>query len=440
MHAPFLQKIQQTLQIESFWKQSALIVTFVFLGKSVSFIWKVVLARYGPDTLGIVQVSMVALTLLTNFSLLGLQTTVIRFMSMLREQKKSDLAEHVFFFTVRFSFTFVLVFIALTVGFPEQMKSLLHLQFLSDNSIRLLGLSLPAFVGIELLTSYLNAHSNIMAYGLGKYLLQPTFRVTFLFVFLIFSLDIQTTISLHILCSSVVSCGVLLIASKLWKKVGSIRTPLKPTLREEYFRYSIPVAGSFLLFIFYGSIDTFLLSTYGTLSLVGLFSGVLLLIDLTDMFFVPSLNLLYLHLGKFSQTPKQGTQYILQKMKIFLCLALLVFVGIAVTKAPLTQFILGQEYMETIPFILPLLFTKLLEHTIIFPLRHLLDFYGYVKQTLLFMLVSLVSKIAFGIIFTQQYGILGVILAIGLSNLLLLILCAVATFTLYHRQADLRLR
>jgi O-antigen/teichoic acid export membrane protein len=438
MYSVVLQKIRRTLQIESFWQHSALIILFVFLGKSVSLIWKVVLARYGPDTLGLVQVSMVALTLLANFSLFGLQTTVIRFMSMLKEQKQSELAEHIFFFTVRFSFTFVAILVGLTVIFPEQMKNLLQLQFLSNNYIRLLGLSLPAFVGIELLTSYLNVHSKIMAYGVGKYLLQPVFRVVFLFVFLTFSLDIQTTINLHILFSSLVSCVVLAVVSNLWKKVGSLQTPLDPKLREEYFRYSLPVAGSFLLFIFYGSIDTFLLSKYGTLSLVGLFSGLLLLIDLTDMFFVPSLNLLYLHLGKFSHDPKQGTYYVLRKMKIFLSIAVVVFAGIAVTKTPLTHFILGPEYMVAVPFVLPLLFTKLLEHTVIFPLRHLLDFYGYVKQTLFFMSVSLMTKIILGVIFTQQYGILGVILAVSLSNLLHLILCAGATFMLYHHQHNVR--
>lgn len=439
MYSAVLQKIRQTLHLESFWKHSALIIFFVFLGKSVSFIWKVVLARYGPDTLGLVQVSMVALTLLANFSLFGLQTTVIRFMSMLREQKKSELAEQVFFFTVRFSFTFVVLLVGFIFAFPEQMKGLLQLQFLSNTYIRLLGLSLPAFVGIELLTSYLNAHSKIMAYGVGKYLLQPIFRVVFLFIFLAFSLDIYTTINLHILFSSLISCCVLIFTSSLWKKSSKLRITVDSALRQEYFHYSLPVAGSFLLFIFYGSIDTFLLSKFGTLSLVGLFSGLLLLIDLTDMFFVPSLNLLFLHLGRFSLDPKKGTVYVLQKMKIFLSIAVVVFVGIAVSKSHLTYFVLGPEYMVAVPFILPLLFTKLLEHTIIFPLRHLLDFYGYVKQTLFFMSISLISKVILGIIFTQQYGILGVILAIGLSNMLHLILCVIATVMLYHRQDELKL-
>lgn len=395
-------------------------------GKGLSFLWKVVLAQAGPSALGFVQLSLVSLTLLANLCLLGLQTTIIRFIAIMRQRKQPKAADAVLLFTFKVSMSVALVLSVVVWVLPSLARDTLQLHSLSDTSIRLLMGALPFFVASELLVSYFNATQQMVRYGLGKYVLQPFFRLLLLFVVLFSPFAPEFGVVLHIVLAGVLSTVVLFAMSMLWKDRSRWSVSLEDSYRQEFLDYSVPVAGSFLLFIAYGTIDTFLISRSMAIEYVGLYSALLLLVELTDVVFLPSLNLLYAHLGSFEKNLAAGTRFVVEKMAVFVVLALLVFMAMALFKDTLITFILGSEYMSISVFVLPLLVAKLLETTLLFPLRHLLDFYGYVRLTLGFMTITLLTKIIAGAYFTHLYGIWGLVLTVAAVNTLHVVACIVA--------------
>lgn len=395
-------------------------------GKGLSFLWKVILAQAGPSALGFVQLSLVSLTLLANLCLLGLQTTIIRFITIMRQRKQPKAADAVLLFTFKVSMSVALILSIVVWVLPSLARDTLQLHSMSDTSIRLLMSALPFFLASELLVSYFNATQQMVQYGLGKYVLQPFFRLLLLFIVLFSPFATEFSVVLHIVLAGVLSTVVLFVMSVLWKDRSRWSVSLEDSYRQEFLDYSVPVAGSFLLFIAYGTIDTFLISRSMAIEYVGLYSALLLLVELTDVVFLPSLNLLYAHLGSFEKNLSAGTRFVAEKMVVFVVLALLVFMSMAMFKDTLITFILGNEYMSISVFVLPLLVAKLLETTLLFPLRHLLDFYGYVRLTLGFMAITLLTKIIAGAYFTHLYGIWGIVLTVAAVNSLHVVACIVA--------------
>ncbi|MDQ3008608.1 MAG: oligosaccharide flippase family protein [bacterium] len=415
-----------------FWKSSFTVLAAILLGKATSLIWKVVLARLGPESLGFTQFILNILTLTSGFALLGLPATLTRFVAIAHSKHNATQVTALFYFVLRVtavtSLFAVSIFVMILLLFSDELS----MQLLKDPQNTIILVGIPFLVFTEVISSYLNGVRRVTSYSVLKYLLPPLLRLSLLGLLLLFGFQNNSLLTQHILLSTIIaSLGGLMLSHFSWNKV---KTKLKPVLQRELIKYSVPVSGSFLLFIAFGSLDTLLINKYIGITAVGLYSVLLLLSEITDIFFLSFINLIQPYLGSLFDQKRKGGRFV-----ILTCLFLVVGgVAISLPIYIFRDFILdtlfGSEYAVVGSFVAFILLQKVLESALVMPLRHFLDFYGYVKETFSLMLLMLIIKVGLSWYLISHYGFYGAMISQVIIQVIHAAACVGLITVIFKRQ------
>lgn len=409
--------------LTQFWQGGLTVIAIMVLGKAISLGWKLVIVRLGPETLGTTQLILTALTLLTSFSLLGMQTTLGRFASIAWHQHQYARAQQLLVLSLKWCGG---LGITLALGCwlgPELIKTVLKLPAVSASDLRLLGLAVPLAVASELAWSFLAAQRRVMTYGLTRYVLLPVARLGLLVALMMAGLPVTQIIVWHLVGAVVISASLTWILGRLPRSL--VAKPLPEKYRKQLVKYALSIAGSFILFMVYGSTDVLLLNHFGSLEVVGLLSALFIFTELADIFFTGFLNLFQSFLSAFHKDPVAGWKFTLLTSAGLLIGGLLVTTVLTTFRGLLISWLLGPEYQSISQIIGLALIIKTLESSIVFSLHHFLDFYGYVKVTVALMAIGLVVKVAAGWLLIAQYGLTGVLYTQGVAVLFQIIACVV---------------
>lgn len=386
-------------------RSGVLVSVFMIFGKTLSFFWKTLLFRTDPALLGLSEIILASATVFSSFSLLGMNTALVRFESKYRKKKNESVAE-----LIPFSITIALViFVILTI------LTVIHLnpfQFFFESKQNLeLTVILPLSIFItfqEIFLSVLLGRKRIQTYSIFKYILQPFLRLLFIIIFLITFSSKTTAIPVHIILSSGITTLLLfsLIKTGVKFKLSWITHPT--AIQKEFLKYVVPMSGSFITFVLFSSADIFFLQKFTTLAIVGIYTVLNTLSEVLDGALTPFLNLFHTYLGDYTNKDNQTkTQLILRQSFFFSFISLIYIIAVFI----LRHLILGFFNIDSSPILnvlLLLLLAEALNSSIVLPLRHFFDFENHVQMTFIFMLSALILKVFLLSVFVPHYALLGV--------------------------------
>lgn len=403
-----------------FWKNISIVFLVMFIGKGISFFWKIILARIDISSLGFVEVILTSITLLLSFSLLGIQTSIVRFMAIALHKKNFKKIYAYLFFCFKVVITTSLIVVLTGLLFTDIFNKFLKIGTGGLPGINKFIWILPFIAVTEIIISYLNAIKKIKIYSIIKYIFNPLFRIGFLLIFLIFNLAGNKHLLIQVLLAYFFTFIFSLLVSDI-KKLKFFSLSKKDI--KKFIQYTLPMTGSFLFFTIYGASDIFLLNYFTNLKIVGDFAILIIFADLIDLFLLPSLNFFQSFLGKFNQNKKEGLEFILFNILVFLVIGLIIIFLVFLLKGFLIKYLFKKEIIAVSNLLLFVMLLKLVQSGIILPLRHFLDFYGHTNWTLKLMIGALTVKVIFAIFFIINFGLVGLFYALAIAEFIHLTGC-----------------
>lgn len=421
-----------TLTLVAYLKGSSAVIFTLILGKLVSLVWKIVLARVGPEALGTTEVILTVVTMLSSFSLLGIHTTLTRFVAIAIQQNREARAGDLLRFAGKLC---ALLSCIVLIGIYTYPAALTFLGQTNQTIIATYAWLFPFVVASELVLAYINAYRNVWGYGIGHYLIPPIIRLGLLLTLL--SLHRSTTFLVgdHLKFAIILTAAINFLQLVPYLRA---RQTLPTAYIRQFITYIMPTAGSFILFVLYGSVDVLILTKYVPLASVGYYVAGVAVADTTDIVFLPLLTFFHSYLATFYDHMTDGILFTLKSVAALLILSVIVATVIYTQKSLLVTLMLGTSYTSIGAFIGILLFLKILQSGLVLPFRHFLDFYGYVGSTFVLMATSLATKLVIGILFIPRMGIPGVFLMQAGSILVHLIGTMLVTMVvvLRHRRTQ----
>ena len=411
-------------QLTTYWQSGGMILLAVGVGKLISFLWKLLLARSGPQALGTVELALTVFTIVSSFALLGFHTALLRFVSVNSKNAKRSFA--LVSFTLRIVVAFGCLIVALFLSKPEILARVLRSSIQELEFIQNYLWIAPLFAISELLWTYFAATKHILLYSSVKYILHPALRLFALIVGLALGIQLRILLLPHLAIAAV---GTVTIS--LWRalRFGSFfGQSLSLKQAREFLSFSAPMSASFLTFAVYGALDVILLARHWGTEYIGLFAALVVLSDIPDMVLIPLLNILQAYLSDSYTNVQRGLRFVVTNMRLFFGVALVLSLTVYLIRRPLIVYLFGEQYEGIAGFLGWFLIVKIIQSTAVLPLRHFLDFYGHVRLTFFLMILSLGIKFAVGVSTVAAFGLTGIVAAQLSGVAVHLVGCAATTW------------
>lgn len=403
----FTQRIHiPTHMLASYWKSGAHILTAVVIGKLISLVWKLYIARLGPTNLGLVEISMTVLFSLGSLSLLGFHTALMRFVTIATVRNASQTARALLNVVLRISLSLALCIIAFFLLFPRVLPIVFSASSNQLTQIQRYLWIIPVISLTEVFWSYLASIKHMSGYALSKYIAPPLFRLSTLAVLIVIGTSVDMSLIIHPVIAALLT--FLFTLSYIRNHLAQT-SPLTKQQLVGFISFALPMNASFVLFVLYESLDTILVARYLGTKDIGLLSALILIADVPNALFVPLLDIFQAHMGKAHTSIRKGAAFLTTNSIIFLMIASGICTTLFLLRHDIVRIFLGHEYAYIIPFIGMYLFLTTIETSLILPIRHFLDFYGYVRITLFLMILSFIIKVGIGTYTIPRFGLLGVI-------------------------------
>lgn len=389
-----------------FFGSSAIILIAMIVGKAFSFIWKILLLRYDVSFLGEIELFSTSLGLVITFSTLAFPAALIRF-SLLKKTK----AKQYFFHALSRGWkSFLIVSIALWL-FSKFGT------FLTPNT----QLPLLTFLAIVFLSAihrfslaYLNGQKRFVEYGLGEYILAPGLKLILLIAILLGFFQ-KTFLFPHVIWSIILT-AMIVIAFTFKNKNKQQTKGLTKKEKKDFLSYSTTLSSSFLTFMIYGALDVYLLQYFFNTTVVGLYAGMLTLINLMDLVFLPFLHTFSAHLSEKKSNQSKivftaNTASMLVKMGLI--------TGIVLSLLGLFLLPILSKNVLQVSIQLLLIFTifKTLHLGVVHVYRHYLDFQGEQAYTAKTMFLSLIVKLLLSLALVGNWNLIGLAVANIITDL-----------------------
>jgi O-antigen/teichoic acid export membrane protein len=414
----------------AYWRSGGTILFAVGIGKIVSLVWKLILARFGPQTLGTVELALTVFTVVSSLALMGFHTALLRFVSIADTKGVKRVSSTLVYFSLRIVVALGLLLVALFLSQPQFLTFILRASLPDLGLIQKYLWIAPLFAVSELLWSYLAAIKQILPYATTKYILHPSLRLLVLLIGLAVGVPLKVLLVSHL---AVAAIGT--VAVSLWQALrfdSFIGQVIPRRQAREFLLFAAPMNASFLSFAVYGALDVILVAHFWGTDHIGLLAALVTLSDVPDMLLVPLLNILQAYLGDSYTNVRRGLSFVMSNILLFLAMALILGLAIFLIRQPLVAMLFGDQYSNITVFVGWFLIVKILQSAIILPLRHFLDFYGHVRLTFFLMIFSLGVKFVVGVSTIAAFGLAGVVAAQASGVSVHLAGCIAATWWAVH--------
>lgn len=377
-------------------RSSGVILVAMILGKAASFFWKMLVLRLDVSLLGQIEVFLTTLGLATTFSTLALPAAVTRFALLTPTKHQTYWREGVRRSLPAFLVVTAVLFLLTRWGVLMSERATVILP------IFLLLLILSIFQDFSLAS--LNAQKRFAAYGLGEYVLVPALKLGLLILILLGWLPPSLLFSQVIWA---LGAAALLISLLPFTRKPSL-TPTAITVAEKntFWSYSLFLSGSLLTFMLYNALDVYVLRYFFDSTMVGIYVGMLSLINLMDLSFLPFLHTLPARLSERKKAA--GRRELTYDITQLLLVCGVVF-GTAGTLLSAVLLPLISNYAAVVPISVIALFMlfKTIHSAFVLVYRHYLDFQGEQKFTAQTMGLALVLKAAACLLLVPPFGLAG---------------------------------
>ena len=318
-------------------KTSIFVFIFLIISKFLTYIYKVVIARYfGPDVYGLYSIASMAAGLLVAFSSLGLSEGMLRFVALYRGRSQNEKISYMFRFSMR-----ILIISGILAG--------LFLFFFADiiavnifHSINLIfylkvfSISVPVAVISYAILSVVRAYEEINWYLFISSVARNLFEVISLIVLIFIGLKDRAVAFSYTLGF----IGMLILSYRIYKykisytlKKDILSKKERREVFSELLKYSMPLIFSSFIFMLMGWTDSLAIGYFKSSIEVGFYNAALpiamLLTFAPELFiklFFPLINKEYSknNLELIRELSKQVSKWIfLLNLPLFLVLIIL---------------------------------------------------------------------------------------------------------------------
>ncbi len=409
--------------------KGAIIVLFgIIFSKIITFIYRIVIARIGPEEYGTFSIALAVFGFVTAISIMGLNDGVLRFVPHYRTLSKNSIVRKIIFFCLGVTFCLGLFFSIILFYFSESISiNIFHNPELSL-LLKLISLAIPFNIINNILFSVFTAFKQVKYEVYLKNVTETSNRLilTFVLVYLvgrgIFGISIAYIIPIFI--TSAISL-YLLIKNILPSKTNFLDVFSK----REIFFYSFPLLLSTFMFMFLSWTDILMLGYFMPSREVGIYNSALPTAQL--LYIIPyAFSILFLPVLSelFAKSKINNFKEIYQiSNKWILMINLLIFSLFILFSKGILYYTFGKEYSvgSTIFVILSVGFfinyTLINSHIILRVIK---------KTKMLFWnsVVVAILNVFLNLILIPIYGGIGAAIATSSSFLLLTLLVVIQSF------------
>lgn len=366
------------------------------VGKAASFIWRILLTGHDLVFLGEIEVFMTTLGLAVASSSLAFPGALARF-ALRYKSKAAGYLKYAFKQTAAmFAITGAIIWLLFQSG----------ILFTQNTRLPLLAFLILIWVvcAQKLALAYLNSQKKFFLYGLGEYVFSPLFKLA-LFIGILIKIFPDSFLFSHVIVSIFLGAGTVL-ALTWFTRTPSIANPLSAAEMKRFSSYSSFLNGSFLTFMIYGALDVYFLQYFFESQMVGVYAGLITLINLGDILFQPFLQTFQAHMAD-AKTRSKKIRFVFRTSNMLVKAGVIWSSATAVFGYFFLPLVSNNALQVSFSALLAFGIYKTLHFGIVHVYRHFLDFEGKQRFTAKTMAASLAVKLLVGICVIPQFGLGG---------------------------------
>jgi len=405
-------------------KSSLIILIGIFLEKILNYSYRIIVARqFGPEVYGIFSLALMILGWFISFSALGLNSGLVRYISLYRGKKETDKIKFIFKISSRILWA-TSIFAGLVLFLASDFISI-HFFKNAELSIflKLFSITLPMTLLANSYLCVLRAFEKMGWYSFIFNILQNVLKVASIIMLILLGFKSNAVIysyiisALGIFIAGYWACRALL--PKIFGKYSLGKKVKKETFKE-LFSYSWPLLFFGVIWSVFHWADSFMLGILTTVKDVGIYNAAVPLAFL--LMLVPELFMLIF----FPLVTKEysAKNYVLVKElskqvgKWIFALNLPILVLMLLFPGAFINFFFGAKYIAA-ESALRLLVIGTFIHSICMVSNNLISMTGKSKLILGDIIVALFINIALGLFLIPIYGITGAAFATMTSLIIL---------------------
>lgn len=396
---------------------SLIIIIGLFFTKLLNYIFRLIIAKLGPDQYGLFSIGLGVVSFGAIIALMGMDRGMLRFISYYIGIKNNEKIKGTIFFILKFSLISSIIFgLIIFLASPYIASTIFHNKELSI-IIKILAFSIPAYVLSEVTLSIIRAFREVKYVVYSKNIFESLSKIilsviAIYFGYKLFGISIAYVISLVL--------GFIMAFYFVEKKLFSIlnKSIITKYSNKEIFSYSWPLMINNIMELSLIWVDTLLIGYFKTSSDVGIYNAAFPTAMLLTAVPVAILTLFTPTMGKL-----MGENKINEQKDIFNIISKWIFL----VALPLTLFIMffpkeilkilfGNEYI-TGYIALSILAFGFLISAISFTSRKILEVYKKSKLILINSIIAVLLNIILNIILIKRYGINGAAISSAISFL-----------------------
>ena len=246
----------------------------IIISKILVYIYRLILARTGPEQYGLISLGIAILGVSTTVSLLGLNQGVIRYISFYKTKKELLKVKEVIFSAIKLTLPLSLVITILLVLFSKQISIEFFDNIDLDIVVKVVAIALPFSVLREIFFNTFISFEKVQYEVYTKSLIENISKIilTVLFIFLgwkIMGISVAYTLSIIISFFA----ALYLLKTKIFSQIeGKVSAFM---INKELILYSLPLLLSNFIFSLMLWTDTLMIGYFLPESQVGIYNAAL---------------------------------------------------------------------------------------------------------------------------------------------------------------------
>ena len=406
-------------------RSSFIVFLGMFLSKVLLYVFRIIIARnLGPEKYGIYSLAFIVFTFLLSVSSLGLSDGLVRFIPLLREEKRlkeiTPLFRNILMISIVSGTLFGIIlffssdFIAVNF-FHEPALSVL---------LKIMGIAMPLYVISGVLINTFKAHEKIFLYSLHINIIQNLSKLLFMILFIFIGiLSIEVIAFAEVFGTIVVLVSSYLFCRRALPYLFFFKDMKKDNERKillEVFSYSWPIMFLSNILNLFNWIDTFFLGYYKGAISVGYFNAALPIIALFG--FAPQIFMqlfLPLILKHYSRKDSENIVGLSKQLgKWIFMIHFPFFILLILFPGAIINVLFGKEYILA-ENALRILAIGGLYASFDYIFTSLLSMIGKSKLILYVVIVTSLVNLVLSNIFVPLYGVNGAAISTTLSQIVL---------------------
>jgi len=392
-------------------KSSVFVFIGILLSKILTYVYRILISKFGPEVYGIFSLSIIVLLWFGVFFSFGLYDGILRFISFYRGKNEINKIRYVFRTSIIFLFISGIVSGILLYLFSNFIAiNILHSPDLVV-FLQIISLSIPFYTLSFGLLAVIQAYERVKAHSIISDVLRNLVNVVTLGIFIFLGFKTNAVILSYLL--GILALFLLsyfycrhAIPEIFVKPKVSYR--LKKVIRKDVFRYSLPFIFSGIIYEIFVNLDSFVIGYFKGATDVGYYNVAILLASFlaiaptlfTKLFFpLITKEFSLKNFGSIKILSKQVEKWVLI-INLPLCLLIILFPGAVI------NLLFGSEYIAA-EISLRILGIGMFFYSLTTVLENLISMIGKSKVLMTNIFIAAVLNLVLNVLLVPRYGMAG---------------------------------